>query len=276
MPIAEAGSLCCEVCGEMKGKKWTVTDEGKAPTGDLHKAVCSIYSATTGTNQNPKSISGAAAPTPTPPPGPKTAPPLYPSWPASSPWITAVGGTRFVNDMTGAMVEEAAVGFEDHFGSGGGFSSMWPVADYQKDMVADYFKTVDASTLPDPKVATYSKSGRATPDVGALGTGYTLIVRGNKQAGVGGTSASTPVFAGIVSLLNEARAKAGKSPLGFLNPFIYQNTDAFMDVTKGWNRVGRGGSHLAAGFNCTKGWDPVTGVGTPNFPKLLKAALAAK
>jgi len=46
------------------------------------------------------------------------------------------------------------------------------------------------------------------------------------------------------------------------NPFIYSNTAAFNDVTKGSNKIGRGGTPLPAGFNCSKGWDPVTGVRT--------------
>ena len=271
VPADDAAHLCCDITGELHGKYWTAQSEGGSP----NKVQCIIYDSVTGQKDAPGVTSGAAAPAPTPGPAPKVGP-LYPSWPASSPWITAVGATRFTDDKTGAFASEDAVGEEDHFGSGGGFSSMWPVADYQKDAVAKYFKTVDASTLPDPKVATYSKGGRATPDVAALGTGYTLIVHGSAEKGVGGTSASTPVFAGMISLINEARAAAGKSPLGFLNPFIYQNTEAFMDVTTGSDKVGRGGAPLAAGFNCTAGWDPITGVGTPNFPKLMKAALAAK
>jgi subtilase family serine protease len=55
---------------------------------------------------------------------------------------------------------------------------------------------------------------------------------------VGGTSASTPMFAGVVSLLNEAREQKGMKRLGFLNPFLYQNAAAFTDVTVGTNAIG--------------------------------------
>ena len=75
---------------------------------------------------------------------------------------------------------------------------------------------------------------------------------------VGGTSASTPAFAGLVSLMNEARAQAGKKPLGFLNPFIYQNADCFTDITKGTNAIGRGNGPIAYGFAAAPGWDPAT------------------
>jgi hypothetical protein len=53
-----------------------------------------------------------------------------------------------------------------------------------------------------------------------------------------GTSASSPVVAGMVSLVNAQRIEAGKPPLGFLNPAIYQagaSTDIFTDVTEGQN-----------------------------------------
>lgn len=86
---------------------------------------------------------------------------------------------------------------------------------------------------------------------------------------VGGTSASAPIVAGIVTLLNEARLKAGKSPVGFLNPTFYKNPDAFNDITHG-NNSGCG----TGGFNAVPGWDPVTGLGTPNFEKLKKVFLA--
>ena len=56
---------------------------------------------------------------------------------------------------------------------------------------------------------------------------------------VGGTSASSPTFAGLVSLLNEARLDAGKPAMGFLNPFLYKHADDFFDVVKGSNKVNR-------------------------------------
>ena len=262
-----SAAACCESCGQPSGPiaactNWTVANIAGG------KSQCTLYSRITGTTPSSGALSGGRGE------APPTAAKLYPSWPASSPWVTAVGATRFLHDQVGAMVEEAAVSAEDHFGSGGGFSRRFPVADYQANAVARYFSSVAASTLPDPSVATYAKGGRGTPDVSAIGTGFEVVLHNNTVI-VGGTSASAPTFAAMVSLLNEARAAKGKPPLGFLNPFIYQNTDAFTDVTTGWSRVGRGGTTLPAGFNCSTGWDPITGVGTPNFTALLKAALAA-
>lgn len=190
---------------------------------------------------------------------------LYPSWPASSPWVTAVGATRFENQTVGHP-EMAS----DQFGSGGGFSTMFDAFDAQKSAVAKYFKT--AGKLP--AAGSFPPSGRATPDVAALGEGYQVVVDGHVTP-VGGTSASAPTFAGIVSLLNEARIKAGKPPMGYLNTFLYQNPDAFTDITVGTNSIGRDGGKQP-GFPCAKGWDPVTGLGTPLFSKLLSAAMAKK
>jgi tripeptidyl-peptidase I len=69
--------------------------------------------------------------------------------------------------------------------------------------------------------------------------------------------------AGIVTLLNEARYAAGKGPIGFLNPTLYAFPDAFYDITIG-NNPGCG----TGGFNATPGWDPLTGLGSPNYNKL--------
>jgi tripeptidyl-peptidase-1 len=145
-------------------------------------------------------------------------------------------------------------------------------AQWQQAAVAKYLSTVDADTLP-PK-GSFPATGRATPDVSALGEGYQVVVK-DQVMPVGGTSASSPAFAGLVSLLNEARLAAGKKQLGFLNPFLYQNEDAFTDVTLGSNKIGRGGETLPYGFNCSAGWDPATGLGTPLFDKLMAAAMKA-
>lgn len=65
--------------------------------------------------------------------------------------------------------------------------------------------------------------------------------------------------------INEERLAAGKTTVGFVNPVIYANPSAFHDITKGTN-PGCG----TVGFTAAKGWDPVTGLGTPDFPSLLE------
>ena len=99
------------------------------------------------------------------------------------------------------------------------------------------------------------------------------MISSGRLVSVGGTSASAPTVAALVSLLNEARLKAGKPQMGFLNPFLYANPDAFFDVVKGTNAYGRGPYQTPYGFAAAKGWDAATGLGTPHFDKLLYAAL---
>jgi len=212
---------------------------------------CQIFSAVTGKTTSKNVTSGGIYLFP----GPKI-PTLYPSWPASSPWVTAVGATRFVDQKVG-QPEMAS----DEFGSGGGFSPMFSAFDAQAAATAKYLKS--APGLP-PK-GSYPPGGRGSADISALGENYQVVLRGQQQ-GVDGTSASTPAFAGLISLLNEHRLAAGQKPMGYLNPWIYQNPQAFTDVTLGTNAIG------GFGYECTIGWDPATGLGTPKFDKMLAAA----
>merc|ERR1711959_116754 len=134
---------------------------------------------------------------------------------------------------------------------------MFDAFDGQKSDIAHYYKV--ASELP-PN-GTFARSGRGTPDVAALGEGYQVVIDGFPHQP--GTSASAPTFAGLVSLLNEARLAKKMAPMGFLNPWLYKHADAFTDITQGDNLDGRGSYHQPYGFNCSAGWDPVTGLGTP-------------
>lgn len=87
---------------------------------------------------------------------------------------------------------------------------------------------------------------------------------------VDGTSASAPIFAGLITLLNDGRLSIGAPTLGFINPFLYQAAKypgVFNDILVGSNRCNEVGC-CPYGFNVTTGWDAVTGLGTPNFPAL--------
>jgi len=194
---------------------------------------------------------------------------LFPSFPATCPHITSVGATMFLKGNTG---EEGAV---TAFGSGGGFSVDFDLPSYQQDAVNGYFN----SGINLPPTCSYNATGRATPDVAALGDVHFQVINKGVDIPVGGTSASSPSFAAIITLINDARLNANKSTLGWLNPFIYQtaasNPEAFFDVTVGNNEVtGCCSGGKQSGFECSKGWDPVSGVGTPNFEVLSKIALA--
>ena len=237
----------------------SIWEKGPNPPPPPPPGKCTLYSTVNShTAANETTFSGFAA-------GAEIV--LWPSWPASSPWVTAVGATRFIGQTVGN--EEMA---SDQFGSGGGFSKQFNQtnAQYQAAATAKYLSTVDPSTLP--PAAAYPAKGRGTPDVSVLGEGYQVIVGGHPTA-VGGTSASSPAFAGMISLLNDARLQAGKPQMGFLNPFLYKHDAAFTDVVAGSNKVGRSGQALPYGWNCSAGWDPATGLGTPVFSKLLAAAV---
>merc|ERR1712048_816352 len=187
---------------------------------------------------------------------------FHPDFPAGSPYVTAVGGTDFAGNTIG---DETA--WSD---SGGGFSDNFDIPEYQKTAVAAYKASPDADLPPQDL---WNNSGRGYPDVAALGgqkAPYCVTVQGS-FAGVAGTSASCPVVAGVFAKLNGLRLAAGKSAMGFLNPFIYQNPNAFQDVTSG---VNTGSATRKYGFKAINGWDAATGLGTPDFEALSKAAMA--
>lgn len=181
---------------------------------------------------------------------------FVPEGPGSSPYVTAVGGTTATRCWPNPGCERA-IGL-----GSGGFSNYWPMPDYQKDAVATYLKNSD---LPSKSLA-FNTSGRAYPDISAQASNY-FVWAGIPQPGVAGTSCASPAAAGIFSLLNDLRLQNGKSTLGFLNPMIYQNLEAFTDITEGSNDGGSCGK----GWPAKAGWDAATGVGTPNYAKLAKA-----
>jgi tripeptidyl-peptidase-1 len=197
---------------------------------------------------------------------------LWPSWPASSQWVTAVGATRFENQDVNQP--QMAV---DQFGSGGGFSSMFDVFASQEGDTKAYLAK-DAGDGTFPPQGSFQPQGRGTPDVAALGEGFQVVIS-DQIEGVGGTSASAPTFAALISLMNEKRIQNGKSGLGYLNPFLYavaKNGSGLTDITSGTNAISRSGQSFPYGWAATSGWDAATGLGTPSFPALLSAALAKK
>lgn len=186
-----------------------------------------------------------------------------PSFPGTCPYVTSVGATQIV---AGASVTAPEIACQSVIYSGGGFSNVFPIPSYQSSAVASYF----ANHRPSYTSTKYNNSGtvRGFPDVAANGANYVIGLDGSLQL-IYGTSASSPTFGGVVTLINEARANVGKGPVGFINPVIYQNPTAFNDITSGGNQ-GCG----TAGFTAVTGWDPVTGLGTPNYPKLEAVFLA--
>src|SRR5690349_21125108 len=78
----------------------------------------------------------------------------------------------------------------------------------------------------------YNANGRAFPDVAAQGVNIAIAHNG-QAISVDGTSASAPIFASVVALINDRLLAKGRKPLGFLNPFIYQKQGIFNDITTG-------------------------------------------
>eukprot|EP00058_Branchiostoma_floridae_P021589 XP_002607079.1 hypothetical protein BRAFLDRAFT_118677 [Branchiostoma floridae] len=114
-------------------------------------------------------------------------------------------------------------------------------------------------------------SGRAYPDVAALSDNYWVVMDLIPTPFISGTSAATPVFAGILSLINDLRFQQGKPALGFFNPLLYKSGWEYLyDVTVGCNLGCLDDLTNLQGFCPTEGWDPVTGWGTPNFTLMKK------
>ena len=248
-------------------------------------------------------------------------------FPASCPYVTAVGATSVAPGNTVRLrlpstphnrpirTFSCAIALQvkdpeiatTAFPSGGGFSNNFPRPAWQSTAVNNYLKKFAPAYGPD----IFNRSGRAYPDVAANGyakrlrltctgnilTEYkhsfpTVIAIDGGFVLTGGTSASAPIFASIVTAINDARLAIGKRPVGWLNPAVCVQRSlmtpvlsdcaimnlaqlyspflahAFNDVTNGTN-PGCG----TEGFPAAPGWDPITGLGTPNFPKLLAAFL---
>jgi tripeptidyl-peptidase I len=200
-----------------------------------------------------------------------------PTFPASCPWVTAVGGTQLVpsnetwSDSIGWGGFPPEVAFSrsnslQNYSSGGGFSRVFKTPFYQKNAVAKYLeKSEHYVHLQNLSAAGYfNDKGRGFPDISTIASN--VIVRTNGAFYlVSGTSASAPIFASMISRINDARLTIGKGPVGFLNPVLYgPGRKAMKDITDGWND----GCGVEKAFLASTAWDAVTGLGSPNFAKL--------
>jgi tripeptidyl-peptidase I len=125
-----------------------------------------------------------------------------PDFPGGCPWVTMVGGT------TGTTTEKA---WTD---GGGGFSNYFDRPTWQDDVVTSWL-----SSNKDGNTKYYNSAGRAYPDVAAAATDFEIVVDGSTEV-VDGTSCAAPTFASVIQLVNSNRIAAGKSALGFLNPWL--------------------------------------------------------
>ncbi|KAJ5639390.1 uncharacterized protein N7484_007252 [Penicillium longicatenatum] len=181
---------------------------------------------------------------------------FIPGWPASCPFVTSVGGTF-------GSSPEHAVSF-----SGGGFSDYFDRPSYQESLVQTFL-----TKNGDQWQGLFNATGRGIPDISAQASRFMVRDHGVYLT-VGGTSASAPVIAGIVSQLNAIRLTQGKPRLGFLNPWLYTTgLDGLTDIVDGASQGCAASPVHNAGWNATIGWDPATGLGTPFFPTLEKLVL---
>lgn len=184
-----------------------------------------------------------------------------PTFPGTCPFVTIIGATQI---KPGNTVRDPEESLSTDFVSGGGFSNIFELPDYQKKTLKTYWD------LHRPEFSSTqfnnSMNTRGYPDLSANGANYAVSIGGQLEL-VYGTSAAVPVVASMITLINDARISMGKSPVGFLNPALYSDgfRDAFNDIT-----IGSNPGCKTRGFSAVKGWDPLTGLGTINFPKLLK------
>ncbi|KAF1979797.1 subtilisin-like protein [Bimuria novae-zelandiae CBS 107.79] len=198
-----------------------------------------------------------------------------PAHPNTCPWITSVGATKVypgntVYDPESAANDLAGDPYYFPYSSGGGFSNVFSIPEYQASHVAGYFEVEEPPYAYyydgnyQNSTGLYNRNGRGIPDVSANGDNTAAVYNGDLRL-TGGTSASAPIFAAIINLINEERIKAGKGPVGFINPVLYANPGVLNDITNGTN-PGCG----TEGFAASKGWDPVTGLGTPDYGRMLE------
>jgi subtilase family serine protease len=213
---------------------------------------------------------GSANSLKTPVPNPSTV--GYPTvnWPASDPLVTAVGGTYLCTDpQTGLTVDSSdppancvnnpgirEIGWID---SGGGFSHVFAAPAYQSSLPTGSTPIGGMRGVPDVAWQASSRTGPLVYDTSPGAGGWFVV---------GGTSCSSPQFAGVVAIAVQI---AGHG-LGQINPTLYQLAASdyskyFFDVTTGNNQA----DPSIPGYNATTGWDPVTGLGTPNAATLAPA-----
>ena len=170
-------------------------------------------------------------------------------FPASSPNVLACGGTR-LETSNGAMTDETTWNSRDGWATGGGVSVVFPVPAYQSAV------QIPVSINPG------GIQGRGVPDVAGdadSATGYKVRVDGT-DAVIGGTSAVSPLWAGLIAVLTQGKGQS----LGFLTPRLYAlpaGTPALRDIVTGDNN----------GYQAGPGWDACTGLGVPNGRELLNA-----
>jgi len=172
-------------------------------------------------------------------------------YPASSTNAIGVGGTILTLGTGNSKVSEITSNT-----SGGGISNVFSVPSWQNNL---HYTTAPGNTtvtLTQGSLSNSPKLGRGVPDISAPMNSYALWFNGN-VFGVGGTSAGTPVMAGMVARFISQNG-GRRPPPGSLNPIFYNNTSSFFDLNTG-NNIS---PPTNTGYFATSGWDAVTGLGS--------------
>jgi len=212
-------------------------------------------------------------------------------WPASDPLVTGIGGTYLCTDPTNttsrvvdstdppascqAHPGQAEVGWTF---SGGGFSEVFAKPDYQNTLPAGSTAIGTQRGVPDVALQASAGTGALVyltlpPD------GLSGLLCGDSPCStgwydIGGTSLSSPQWAGLVALADQINGGG----LGLINPALYtiganpaRYAADFFDITTGNNTA----DPSVSGYPATPGWDPITGLGTPNAASFVPDLVAA-
>ena len=179
-------------------------------------------------------------------------------FPASSPWVTTVGGTTLTANAYGNYASEKVWNDGPGSASGGGYSHYFRLPAYQQSSQSAPYSATGYRALPD--VAYDADPSTGMPVYMSFTSDATYFI-------VGGTSAGAPQWAALIA---DANQQAGH-PLGFINPKLYSigrfslfAKYAFHDITVGNNSQG-----AITGYSALPGWDAATGWGTPDSTTLL-------
>lgn len=209
-----------------------------------------------------------------------------PVFPGSSEWVVSVGATYLVESnnhhkyhtpmcknftkCANGRTEQGTNYKFTSWTSGSGFSLWTDTPKWQEKQVNDYLN----SGVLFPDHGYWNRKGRAYPDVAALGHNCYTNIYGSFTP-VDGTSCAAPIFAAVLALLNNHQLERGKPVLGYVNPLLYKMWE---DSPMTFNDVLVGNSSCTEmqccnhnfGFSATKGWDVVTGLGTPDVGKMME------
>lgn len=169
------------------------------------------------------------------------------SFPATCPYVTAVGAAT---ELEPPQVADFSTG---------GFSSYFTRPAFQDADVSEYIRRLEGHLE-----GHYNASGRAIPDVSAIGTSFT-VEWGGGPSSVSGTSAAVPVFASMIAVINDARRRKGLGWTGWLNPRLYsaEVRRVMRDVVTGVSDGCVWDGKPPAGWKALEGWDCGTGIGVP-------------